>query len=62
MKQTHNPLAMSPTLWGMLILLSFVWGGTFFFQEIAVRELPVFTIVAVRVVVAAAFLSVLLIL
>ncbi|MEC7943528.1 MAG: DMT family transporter [Pseudomonadota bacterium] len=62
MKQTHNPLAMSPTLWAMLILLSFVWGGTFFFQEIAVRELPVFTIVAVRVVVAAAFLSVILIL
>ena len=47
---------MSPAVWGMLILLSVVWGGTFFFQEIAVRELPVFTIVAVRVILAAAIL------
>ena len=47
---------MSPGVWGMLILLSVVWGGTFFFQEIAVRELPVFTIVAVRVMIAAAIL------
>jgi len=47
---------MSPGVWGMLILLSVVWGGTFFFQEIAVRELPVFTIVAVRVILAAAIL------
>ena len=61
MKHEHNPLAMSPTSWGMLILLSLVWGGTFFFQEIAVRELPVLTIVAIRVVLAAMFLSALLI-
>lgn len=49
---------MSPAAWGMLVLLSVVWGGTFFFQEIAVRELPVFTIVAVRVALAAALLAV----
>lgn len=49
-------MKMSPGVWGMLILLSFVWGGTFFFQEVAVRELPVFTIVAVRVILAAAIL------
>lgn len=47
---------MSPAVWGMLILLSVVWGGTFFFQEVAVRELPVFTIVAIRVILAAAIL------
>ncbi|MFT7572179.1 MAG: drug/metabolite transporter (DMT)-like permease [Paracoccaceae bacterium] len=47
---------MTPAVWAMLVLLSVVWGGTFFFQEIAVRELPVFTIVAVRVILAAAIL------
>lgn len=47
---------MSPAVWGMLVLLSVVWGGTFFFQEVAVRELPVFTIVAIRVILAAAIL------
>lgn len=54
-------LTMGPAAWGMLILLSIVWGCTFFFQEIAVRELPVFTIVAVRVVLAAAILFAILI-
>jgi drug/metabolite transporter (DMT)-like permease len=53
---TKTDMNMSPAVWGMLILLSVVWGGTFFFQEIAVRELPVFTIVAVRVILAAAIL------
>ncbi len=47
---------MGPVAWGMLILLSIVWGCTFFFQEIAVKELPVFTIVAMRVVLAATIL------
>lgn len=56
-----SDLSMTPAVWGMLVLLSVVWGGTFFFQEIAVRELPVFTIVAIRVVLAAAFLIVMLI-
>ena len=56
MPGTKTDMNMSPAVWGMLILLSVVWGGTFFFQEIAVRELPVFTIVAVRVILAAAIL------
>lgn len=50
--------AMAPLEWGLLVLLSVVWGGTFFFQEIAVRELPTFTIVALRVVLAATILAV----
>jgi drug/metabolite transporter (DMT)-like permease len=54
-------LTMSPLAWGMLILLSVFWGGTFFFQEIAVRELPVFTIVAVRVGLAALLLAAVLV-
>jgi drug/metabolite transporter (DMT)-like permease len=56
MHDNKTGMNMPPGVWGMLVLLSMVWGGTFFFQEIAVRELPVFSIVAVRVMIAAAIL------
>ncbi len=39
--------------WVLLIALSVLWGGSFFFVEIAVRDLPIFTIVALRVALAA---------
>lgn len=39
--------------WFMLIALSIIWGGSFFFIEIAVSELPTLTIVFVRVSLAA---------
>ncbi len=35
--------------WLLLILLSVLWGGSFFFIGVAVQALPAFTIVAVRV-------------
>jgi drug/metabolite transporter (DMT)-like permease len=44
---------MTAREWGMLILLSILWGGSFLFQKIAVAELPPFTIVLVRVALAA---------
>jgi len=44
---------MGRTEWAMLIALSVLWGGSFFFNAIAVRELPTLTIVALRVGVAA---------
>ena len=53
---TNTNLTMTPYAWGMLVTLSIVWGGTFFFQEIAVQELPVFTIVSIRVLIAALLL------
>ncbi len=53
---TNSNLTMTPYAWGMLVTLSIVWGGTFFFQEIAVQELPVFTIVSIRVLIAAMLL------
>ena len=56
MPGSKSNMNMSPGVWGMLVLLSVIWGGTFFFQEIAVRELPVFTIVAVREMIAAGIL------
>lgn len=51
---------MTPLEWGMLLTLAVVWGGSFFFNEIAVRELPVFTVVAFRVAVAALILFIVL--
>jgi len=40
---------MSPKDWLMLVLLSFLWGGSFFFIAVAVSELPPLTIVTMRV-------------
>lgn len=39
--------------WAMLLLLSFLWGGSFFFIGVAVTELPPLTIVFLRVGLAA---------
>jgi drug/metabolite transporter (DMT)-like permease len=47
---------MSREQWGLLVALSVLWGGSFFFVGVAVRELPAFTIVLVRVGLAALFL------
>ena len=40
----------------MLLALSFLWGGSFFFVGVAVRELLTFTVVGARVVLAALIL------
>jgi drug/metabolite transporter (DMT)-like permease len=50
---------MSKLEWSMLVALSLVWGGSFFFNGIAVRELPLFTIVTLRVGIAAIILNML---
>lgn len=42
--------------WGLLVLLSVLWGGSFLFVGIAVRELPPLVIVLARVWLAAAAL------
>ncbi len=42
----------------MLVSLSVLWGGSFFFIEVALRALPALTIVALRLVLAAAVLVV----
>jgi drug/metabolite transporter (DMT)-like permease len=47
---------MTTLEWAMLIALASVWGGSFFFNAVAVRELPVFTVVVSRVVMAALIL------
>jgi drug/metabolite transporter (DMT)-like permease len=47
---------MTPLEWGMLLVLSLFWGGSFFFVGVAVRQLPPLTIVALRVSLAALIL------
>lgn len=42
--------------WGMLLALAVVWGCSFFFNGVAVRELPSLTLVWLRVAIAAATL------
>jgi drug/metabolite transporter (DMT)-like permease len=49
--------AIDPRDWLLLILLSVLWGGSFFFAGVAVRELPPLTIVLARVAFAAALLT-----
>lgn len=51
---------MTTPEWAILIALAFLWGGSFFFNGVAIRELPVFTVVVCRVVLAALILLIVL--
>ena len=42
--------------WGLLGILSVLWGGSFFFNGVALKELPPFTLVFLRVALAALIL------
>uniref|UniRef100_A0A2A4Z7T7 EamA family transporter n=1 Tax=OCS116 cluster bacterium TaxID=2030921 RepID=A0A2A4Z7T7_9PROT len=44
---------MTTRHWALLIILSILWGGAFFFAAIAVKELPPLTLVFCRVFIAA---------
>ncbi|AGB69862.1 MULTISPECIES: DMT family transporter [Rhizobium] len=50
--------SMGAVEWSMLVGLSILWGGSFLFNGILVRELPPFTIVTARVALAAIALHV----
>ena len=50
---------MGPFEWFLLITLSIVWGGSFFFGEVALQQLPPFTVVLGRVGFAAIALIIL---
>lgn len=52
------PLRMGSTEWLLLVALSVLWGGSFFFNAIAVAELPPFVVVLARVGLAATALLV----
>ncbi|WCE31890.1 DMT family transporter [Vibrio sp. SCSIO 43137] len=45
--------SINSKVWAMLILLSVLWGGSFFFVGVAVNDLPPLTIVTLRVGIAA---------
>ena len=44
---------MTTREWVMLITLSLLWGGSFFFVEVVITELPSLTTVFLRVLIAA---------
>lgn len=47
------PKTMDSQDWSLLILLSVLWGGAYFFAGVAVKELPPLTVVLARVLLAA---------
>lgn len=57
-----SPTAPSPTMsggdWAMLVALSVLWGGSFFFNGVALKALPPFSVGWLRVAIAAAALLV----
>jgi drug/metabolite transporter (DMT)-like permease len=50
---------MSAQDWALLLALSFLWGGSFFFAKIAIGEVPPLTVALLRVALAATMLHLL---
>lgn len=53
---TVNNTSIDARDWSLLCLLSILWGGSFFFNGVVLKELPPFTVVFLRVALAAAML------
>ena len=49
MRSGNDPLPMHRHDWVLLVLLSVLWGGSFFFNGVALREVPPLTVAFVRV-------------
>lgn len=47
---------MGPRQWGLLVVLALLWGCSFLFIELALRDIPVFTVAMGRTGIAALFL------
>ena len=54
-----SPLVISATDWLLLIALSILWGGSFYFVKVAVLEIPPLTLAFCRVVIAGAVIAIL---
>ncbi|MEJ2124264.1 MAG: DMT family transporter [Alphaproteobacteria bacterium] len=54
---------MSAQYWGLLVFLSFLWGGSFFLAAVAVKEIPPYTVVFFRLTIAdiALFIAIIII-
>lgn len=53
MDSSGKPTVMRPVEWFLLVALSILWGGSFFFSKVALAELRPFTVVLGRVGMAA---------
>jgi drug/metabolite transporter (DMT)-like permease len=53
-----KPLSISATDWLLLLMLSVLWGGSFYFTKIAVLEIPPMTLAFGRVAIAALALAI----
>jgi len=53
---SHRPAAIASGDWLLLLALSVLWGGSFFFSKVALAEVPPLTMVLIRVGLAAAAL------
>jgi drug/metabolite transporter (DMT)-like permease len=62
MSAPQNALVMGTREWMLLLVLSALWGGSFFLFKVLVAELPPFTVVLGRVGLAALLLNVFLLL
>jgi len=56
-RAASKTLSMSATDWLLLLVLSVLWGGSFYFAKIAVREIPPLTLALGRVAIAASALA-----
>jgi drug/metabolite transporter (DMT)-like permease len=52
---------LGPAEWAMLLVLSVLWGGSFFFAKVALGELPPLTVALARVGIAALVLALLVV-
>lgn len=52
-KTSDTENRMTLATWGLLVLLGLIWGGSFFFARIAIQHVPAFTLVLLRVALAA---------
>ena len=57
MNQQDPTFTMGVAEWGMLLALALLWGGSFFFNALAVRDLAPLMVVAARVTIAAIILG-----
>ena len=53
---TTNDASIDARDWSLLGLLSILWGGSFFFNGVVLKELPPLTVVFLRVALAAIML------
>lgn len=49
----NSPTGLTPLAWALLLLLGLIWGGSFFFARVAVQHVPPFTLVFLRLSLAA---------